>query len=378
MDPVTSASKRFLAEAEAFFLAHPGAALPLFAEPAARSELVKVLRLAELSPENRRPLFVYEEPFLDRESYFDGLTAAILEDYAALCEGAAKEGIELPAFYSPGHRVREPFLGLGRAACTVERVAVLLSPLFEGLLLALVPCRVEDGPGFRRAMMALAQLRFSSGARLAVFDPPGGPLNGALGSRGAHFEVDPGPLRAYLRGLGAAASKGPPGPPSPRAAEEQRQDLGDAAAPTLPAPGTTAKLRALLLAAAAQSEDGQLEAAEQSYREARALCRSQGLPIEEAVVLLALGGIQLAAGTLERSVASYREAARVAQHHQFWAVACQAWLGVGGACLAAGCQRPAADAYHEAAQAAERGKLDTLHGEATRLCAKYRQTDASA
>jgi hypothetical protein len=53
MDPVTNAAKRFLAEAEAFYRACPGAILPMRAEPSARSELGRILRLGELMPENR-------------------------------------------------------------------------------------------------------------------------------------------------------------------------------------------------------------------------------------------------------------------------------------------------------------------------------------
>src|SRR5262245_50349755 len=102
MDPITIAARAFLAEAKAFWRASPGRVLPMIAEPSERSEVVKALRLAELAPENRRPLFLYMTPFVDVTRYFDGLVEAIRHDYEAIREGAASEGVSLPAFSMNG------------------------------------------------------------------------------------------------------------------------------------------------------------------------------------------------------------------------------------------------------------------------------------
>src|SRR5690348_1034673 len=102
MDPITRAARAFLAEAKAFWRAWPERVLPMIAEPSERGELVKALRLAELAPENRWPLFLCEAPFIDARTYFDGLEEAIRHDYEAIREGVADEGVILPAFSMNG------------------------------------------------------------------------------------------------------------------------------------------------------------------------------------------------------------------------------------------------------------------------------------
>src|SRR5829696_8615405 len=98
MDPITRAARVFLAEAEAFWRAEPGRILPMIAAPSERGSVVKALRLHELAPDNRRPLFLYEEPFTELHAYFDDLAEAMRRDYELLREGAAEEGVTLPPF----------------------------------------------------------------------------------------------------------------------------------------------------------------------------------------------------------------------------------------------------------------------------------------
>ena len=90
----------FLAEADVIWRERlpKQSVLPLVAEASGRREVVKALRLAELAPENRRPLFLYEAPFAEAEPYFHELTEAIGRDYEAVRKGVANEGVELPAF----------------------------------------------------------------------------------------------------------------------------------------------------------------------------------------------------------------------------------------------------------------------------------------
>ena len=65
MDPVMRAARVFLMEAETLWRERPERVLPLVGEASERGEMVKALRLAELAPENRRPLFLYEAPSLE-------------------------------------------------------------------------------------------------------------------------------------------------------------------------------------------------------------------------------------------------------------------------------------------------------------------------
>src|SRR5262245_22084710 len=186
MDPITRAARAFLAEAKAFWRTWPERVLPIIAEPSERGEVVKALRLAELAPENRRPLFLYEASFVDARTYFDGLVEAIRHDYEAIRAGAAGEGVIFPAFSTNG-------MALGpveRAVLAVERATMLLGDRFDGVLVALVPENVANAAAWRGSVAAMNRMSHSPPVRLAVYAPPGGPLNGTLGDRGARFHIN--------------------------------------------------------------------------------------------------------------------------------------------------------------------------------------------
>ncbi|MEO7327454.1 MAG: hypothetical protein ABI193_02670, partial [Minicystis sp.] len=185
----------------------------MIAEPSDRGALVKTLRLRELDADNRTPLFLYEEPFLEPSSYFEGLVASIRADYEILREGVHTEGVALPPFLVPEAVPRDPLPRLEQAACAIERAAFLLGEPFDGVDVALVPSRVEDGAGWRESVATLSRAPLSSRVRLSIFDRPGGPLKGTLDELGAHFHVDPDELATYLRALGQGTSKGPQAPP---------------------------------------------------------------------------------------------------------------------------------------------------------------------
>jgi tetratricopeptide (TPR) repeat protein len=348
MDPITRAAKAFLAEAEAFWRAKPGRALPLVAGPSERSDVAKALRLGELAPENRRPLFLWEAPFSGPDAYFEGLTEAIARDYERLRCGVAGEGVSLPTLRA-GEGARELGSAVERAAIAMEVAAERLGGRFDGILVALLPEPISDGARWRRSVRTLAGMRRSARVRLAVLAPRGGPLGDLLGEAGAPFHIDPGELGTYLKRLGARAGSGPP----------------------------AAELRGLLLDAAERTGAGEHRAAAERYREALALCAAGRRVLEEAMVRLALGGACLAAGAADLAVRSYREAAELAQAEGAWALACHGWLGVGGAHLTRERYRPAAAAYRAAAEAATRAGAAPLQREALRMMDTCRSAGAS-
>jgi tetratricopeptide (TPR) repeat protein len=328
MDPVMRAARVFLADAEALWRERPERVLPLVAEASERGEMAKALRLAELAPGNRRPLFLYEAPFAEVEPYFDGLTEAIGRDYEAVRKGVADEGVELPPF-----AVNAIALGpLERAALAMERAALLLGERFDGATFALVPEQVEREPAWRESVRALDQMARSPRVRLAVHAPPG--------DEGARFHVDQEELMAFLAGQGSAVEEGPAIGP---------------------------KLRALLLAAAASTTAQQHAAAAQRYEEAAALCAAEGRVLEEAMACMGKGGACLAAEVPDLAVESYRRAAGLAEGEEAWAVACQAWLGVGGAYLLEDAHALAAVSYDAAAEAARRAEVPPLLVQALRM-----------
>jgi len=108
MDPVMRAAQAFVAEVDRFLRRFPGRVLPLVAEPSARGEMAKALRLAELAPANRRALFLYEARFGDAGKY---LGAALLRRRLSIvistrCAGRpkAKERPPGPADRGRTHR----------------------------------------------------------------------------------------------------------------------------------------------------------------------------------------------------------------------------------------------------------------------------------
>ncbi|AGP41964.1 hypothetical protein [Sorangium cellulosum] len=368
MDPITRASKAFLAEAEAFWRSGRGPLLPVVASPSERVEVAKTLRIQELAPENRRPLFLHEEPFLDPRAYFEGLARAISEGYELIRRGAEEEGVWLPIFAPDGRRAGEQaVLPLERAVLALERAATLLGERLDGVLLALLPGRVECGSGWRDSIAALQRTRFSKRVRIAVWSPPGGPLSGVLGEDGARFHVDADELVDFLKHLGAASSAGPAiqGPPLPT--EEQQRALEAAAGRRLPSVGAAARLRAFLLGAGQKTASRDPLGAAEDYRRARELCRAEGLALEESMVLIALGGACLAANAVDLAIEGYRKAAELAEGREAWPVVCQAWLGAGGAYLTAKRYAPAAVAYRASASAATRGRIPLLQIEALRM-----------
>ena len=76
MDPIMKATKSFLVEMDALWKRGPGPALRMVAEADDRGAVIKALRLAELSRENKRPLFLHEAPFVEQSAYFAGLAEA--------------------------------------------------------------------------------------------------------------------------------------------------------------------------------------------------------------------------------------------------------------------------------------------------------------
>jgi tetratricopeptide (TPR) repeat protein len=345
MDPVMHAAQSFLAQADAFWRKHPGRLQPLAGLVADRGEMVKALRLGELAPDNRRPLFLYEAPFEETDRYLRGLREAIERDYEAVREGIAGEGVEIPAFIMSPLDVGP----VGCAALAMEGAAALLGERFDGVTVALLPEQVTDGPAWKEVVGELDRLPWSPRVRIAVHAVPQGLLDGVLQPGGAQLFVDLPALLAFLRDLGAGSA-----------------EPGQAA--ITPAPEETARqLRTLLLDAAAHTAAGEHTAAAGRYEEAAALCVSERLSDEEAIVRMALGGAYMAAEIPALAVESYCKAAGLAAALGAWSLSCVAWLGAGGTYLALGNDEPAAAAYQAAVAAARKGELPVLRDEALRM-----------
>ena len=356
MDPIMNATKSFLAEMDALWKRGAGPALRMVASADDRGAVIKALRLAELSPENKRPLFLYEAPFVEESAYFAGLAEAVEADYAALREGIAGEGVPVPPFFSTSSAGEARYLSKARALRAVERASVLLGPKFEGLTLALVPTRIEDTAMFRAGIEAILGAPLGERTRIAIFDPGGLTLGRILERRRVGFHIDPAALGAFLEQLGQRGSLGP------GAVEAARRSL----------------LRDHLSAAARATEKDCRDDALAHLRAARAICRAEGRTLEEATVLMALGGVFLAGKTPALAMTAYEDAAAIAVKANAWALASQARMGAGGVAMSMEWYPDADTSYHAAAEAAERACVPELLEEANRMVGVCRQLAARA
>jgi tetratricopeptide (TPR) repeat protein len=295
----------------------------------------------ELAPECRRPLFLYEAPFAEPESYYRELAAVITQDYELIRLGVAEEGVPLAPLDLSMDAELEP---LAMAARAMAQAGELLGEHLEGALFALAPSRLTDVAGWQGSVAMLAEAPRSARVRVAVFDPEGGPLEELLGEHRAHLVIDGSALDAFLAQLGA---------PSAAATSDERS--------------SHLKLKALLLAAIQKTTAGAHDDAASLFGEAQSLCEAEKLLLEGAMVHLAQGGALLALGAPDRAELSYQRAAKIAEAQEAWPLVGQALLGAGGAALAAKDHARAASAYLQAAQAAECAGIEPLEIEARRM-----------
>ncbi|MDC0740910.1 hypothetical protein [Polyangium mundeleinium] len=297
------------------------------AEPDRYREVIKALRLLEHAPDNRRPFFLFDEPFEDAHRYFTALTQAITTQYEQLRGGIGAEGIELPRLgpLPPGDASH-------RAAVALAHVAEFLAPHLDGVLVGLLPRHVSDGPGFLAAVQAWLRLPFPPGVRCAVLDESRSVKN--LDAE-ARFIVPEGPLFGFVNALPAEAAMQP--------------------------------LRAALLSAAQASATREPQAATGAYEDAVELCRGRGLARELGGVLMALGAAALARGAQEDARRRFTEAALHAECTGLPAQAAAAWMAVGSLAAAVGLQEVADKALEAARAAAERGGIASLREHVERL-----------
>lgn len=367
MDPITRAHQSFMREAKALFGAGKKNIVRFVTEHEHRGDMVKSLRIWEVERDNRRPFFLYEEPFRSVDSYFDGLTKQLIEDYGRIREGAAKEDVVLPAFAlqdAAGVATLEP---LGRAVVHVERVAALLGERLEGILIGLLPKQIHDSTAWQRSIEAWTKVPWSSRIRVGLFDPPHGPLENIAGEVGARFVVNRDELFAYLKQLVTNESAGPPVAPKPAPTEAQKKEYEERTGQSLMPAEDGRRLRLLLVEAAEFLGNARYADAADAYGRARGLCQLYRLPLEEAAVLFALAGMSLALGNSEKAVDCYRQAAEIGRKEKQFHVVAQAYMGMGGVYMMAKDWPAAAKVYEMAADAAKQAEVPALRIEALRL-----------
>lgn len=290
-------AQRLRGQAEVLWRKRPGRAIRIVAGREDHGELVKALRLWELSPDNRRPFFLIEASFLDERRYFAAVAAQVATDYEAVRHGAAGEGVALAAFGEA-----PPIEGARRAGWAVARAAALLGQVLDGIVLVLLPKVIGDPCGFRERVAAWAQEVASEAVRAAVRDAQGDELSSVLGQEAARFEVDRRRLAAEVEGMLAGSAEG-------------RGGVGAAR-------GGDSGLRARLGAGIAAAARGDHAAAAAAFDAAGATRGGGGMG---SIASLAAGGLWLGAGAHDRAVQRFLAAARQATVEGRTALACQGW-----------------------------------------------------
>ncbi len=335
MDPITSAARSFLEQSDAFWRAHPTSVLRLVVAPEHRADLIKALRLAEMQPENRCPLFLVETPFTKAAAYSAAVCKAIFDDYEAIRRGAQEEGVVLPPLAeSPACPELSPW---AQIAVALVKVEVGLGDGLEGGLLVLLPEHIESADEWTSGVASLARAPRSVRARTAVLDLPGERLASLLGKPRVKFEVDEAALGAFIAAVDEDLT-GRPAAEGPSAALA----AGDGPVPRLEVPRT---LRRELLAAADALRAGQPDTAIGLLERLREACVRAGYADGELAATLALGGAHTASGDHEKAASAYRSAVGLCAKGAFPTLECQAMLGEAASLFAAGDPRSAAETY---------------------------------
>ena len=323
MDPIILAAKQLHADIDAFWNPHPGAlisaeprVLRLVVSPSERGDLLKALRWLEWSPDNRRPVILFGEPFEDEPRYLRALIAKTSDDCEAVRRGLIEDGI-LPA-PTPA-RVAAAVLDATTARGYLDAAAeCVVNGLLDGLFIALVPKRVADPRAYRATLAKLTALPIGTALRVAVLDSPGVEQElRALFPAEARFEVDRAELFAFLKQTGPKPSAGPAiAKPSWSSALPSRQ-VGET-------------LRVLLLDAGHALSVGKARLAIQHFEVAQELSRENDLTAQECAIGIGLGSAHGAAGDEAAALAAYDDAMQRALTADRLPLAAQALLGFAG------------------------------------------------
>jgi hypothetical protein len=324
MDPLTSASKRFQAEVRLFWNPPPGhvvAGLPvlrLAVPPSSRMDAVKSLRVLEWAPDNRRPFVIVEDPFVTVEQYLTGLAQKLETDRAKLAEGLAEDGVVL----RPMRKIGRP-VELATLVDVASSFATSLRPTLDGLVLVLMPTRVEAPAAFAQVVKLLAASVIGDALRIAVQDQPG--FDDYRGV--ASFVVDEGALIEFLKQMGNdnAKSSGPRSASPPSTAAQKATD-----GKKIMSEATGIDLRRLILDGGTAMSQGSFKLAARRFRAARMLCHLAELPEEEAATSIAAGSALLATGDRVSSIAAYRHGKAAALGCGNKLLAAQAECGIAG------------------------------------------------
>jgi hypothetical protein len=173
VDPITIAAKRFAVEFETFWRPPPGhqvkgpPVLRLVANRTDRKDMIKVLRVMEWQPGNRRPFVIVESAFASEAAFALATASALEAHYEEVRKGLAEDGLMIPAL-----ALAERPVTTDRLMAQIRFAAEAVSQVLEGLVLALVPESVAEGAQYAPFVDRLASTSNGSTLRVCVHDHP--------------------------------------------------------------------------------------------------------------------------------------------------------------------------------------------------------------
>jgi tetratricopeptide (TPR) repeat protein len=254
---------------------------------------------------------------------------------------------------------------------------VNLGKVLDGLVVALMPQKIEDSAAYGALVDSLAPLSNGTILRIAAQDHP------VLSDRHpgvAKFEIDEDELLEYLKEMPSGKTAGP-SDGRPKLGPAEKAAVEKATGKALLTEATGADLRRLFLDAGAAMQKSQFKLAAKKFRAARMLCHLTGLTDEEATMSVALGSAVLANGDRKGAIAAFRHGRQLALLRGNRALAAQAEFGVAGTYFFAADYRNARASYGEIVELAT--ELPPLRLEALRMqgecfLAEQRAADAIA
>jgi hypothetical protein len=390
MDPITRLAQEFMESWQRFRRSSKARLFRLVTDPSMHRDLCRIFRAIEMSPDNRSPYFLFDTAFANRSEFFAACAAKLAGDYALIREGLARDGVKVGELTLRAERSDEPEENFARA---VEAVWERFKHQFEYLMIIFLPSKIEEQTGWPITIEKVVALLASSRVRIAVADTTDGLLKKLCADRqnfalSGTFFIANEAVQQYLfkvagSGWKAMSGDSQAGTGNERDREEtaksecQRQQSPDASGtgqPAVPQGGRellsadeAARLRVSMAKAATSSADHKADETITALRDARSICRRNGLATHEAIVMMAIANTFLAEQNDTAALEHYSQAIAIAAQASAPVVVMQARMGAAAVWFRGHEYDRSAQTYELAAKDAGITKSEIMRIEALRM-----------
>lgn len=352
MDPITLGAHALYEQLRVLLSeAPPGQAAHAVARVSVRgtqvTDLSKAMRAYENMDWNTHPFLLLGFDVVDERDFLARAKAQLRADERSIREclsraGVAVDPVELPA--GP--------LTLASMVAFLARLSEVLAPQLEGIVVGLVPPRVEDVALWGRIVEAVARTAKHPKLVVLVLDDSSDFVR-RVAPHALRFEVDEKALWKFLREGKGRAQAGPPREDAPKLTPEQRRAVEKEMGRRIPSEDTGRVLKHLLLDAGEAYAAGKLELAAKKFRVARTYCQMLGLETERAMCAVSVGTSKFLLGDKVGALRAFEEGRELGRRAGVKSVVAQAELGIAATHLSLKSYERAREAYATCAVAAE-------------------------